>query len=789
MNRRGARTFLAAVLMQVLASGVLAQNTRPDAPAASPGQDRIIPLEATVNGAKAGAWPFVERQGKLYVGLDAIEEWRVQLPPEARPIRVRGNDFYPLAAIAGFNAKVNSSTLSVDLTFAPEAFAGTRLTLETQMQRPRPSAVLPSVFLNYDLNFQRSTSRGSTRSDDLAALLEFGGSNAWGVFTTSEVGRNLVHGVPGTTSEWLRLESTFTHDVPDRNLSLRLGDTRTRIGLWGRNVYFGGVQLGTNFALTPGFLTQPLPLLQGVSAAPSTVELYVNDQLRKVSQVPTGPFVIDNNLGLTGSGEARLVVRDVLGREVVIVQPFFTAVQLLAPGLSDWSIDLGAVRENLGITNADYGQRFAAGTWRRGLSDWLTGEVRAERTGAHHTAGIGAIAALPGNYLARAALAASRHDRAGDGAFWLLGIERQWVRTSLTAEMQGATRHYRELGMGDTQSPTRRQMAANLTQQIGDGIVGLGFARIERYDDAAVTTLSLNYSHRLGNAASITGNFSKVLGLAGGSSFGVTVQLPLDGQRIASASFSSHSGVQDVYASAAQLANESTDIGWRVLGGRLNDETHVEAGVDYSGRYGRLYSDLSASPSQNSVRLGGSGAVALAAGRMFFTRRLDESFAVAELKGYSNVGIGLGSTVTAHTDENGIAFIPYLSPYQANQIRLDARDLPISAELDSIEQVVVPSWRSAVKVDFPVRSGRGALVKIQLENGDPAPAGAVVKLAGDGEEFFVGRRGEAFVTGLQAANELTLRWQDGSCAFSLTLPAANDDILRLGPVTCRKKTP
>ena len=35
------------------------------------------------------------------------------------------------------------------------------------------------------------------------------------------------------------------------------------------------------------------------------MELYVNDVLRKVQQVPTGPFVIDNSLGLTGSGETR----------------------------------------------------------------------------------------------------------------------------------------------------------------------------------------------------------------------------------------------------------------------------------------------------------------------------------------------------------------------------------------------------------------------------------------------------------------------------------------------------
>ena len=777
---------MAAVLMQTLAAGALAQNTRPDAPAASPAQDRIIPLEATVNGAKAGAWPFVERQGALFVGADAIEEWRLRLPTDLQPIRVRGSEFYPLAGVPGFNARLNYSTLSVDLTFSPEAFTGTRLTLDRELARPKPSPVLPSLFLNYDLNFQASRSRTGPAVTDLGALLEVGASTGLGVFTHSEVGRNLTGGVPNARSEWLRLESTFTRNLPQHNLTLRLGDASTRAGLWGRNVYFGGVQLGTNFALSPGFLTQPLPLLSGVSAAPSTVELYVNDVLRKVSQVPTGPFVVDNNLGLTGSGEARLVVRDVLGREVVIVQPFFTNVQLLAPGLNDWSVELGAVRENLGITNADYGHRFASGVWRRGINDRVTVEGRAEWSGMHRALGAGAITALPGNFLLRGAYARSQHARAGDGNFWVLGIERQWVRTALTGQFQSASRNYRELGMSALQLPIRRQLAANVSQQFGNSSLGLGLAHVERWEGDSLTTVSFNYGYRFAEAASLNASFSKALGQAGGTSVGVTVHVPLDNQRFASASVSSHGGVTDVYATAAQYANDASDIGWRVLGGRLNQEAHAEAGLDYAGRYGRVYTDLSASPSQQSLRLGGSGGMALAASRVFFSKRLDESFAVVELKGYPGVGVGLGATTSTVTDGKGIAFIPYLSPYQSNQVRLNASDLPISAELDSIEQQVVPSWRSAVKVEFPVRSGRAAVVKIHQDNGEPVPAGAVVQIAGQKEETFVGRRGEAFITGLQPANDLRVRWRDGRCAFRLALPAANDEVLRLGPLTCRR---
>ena len=49
---------------------------------------------------------------------------------------------------------------------------------------------------------------------------------------------------------------------------------------------------------SPGFITQPIPVITGQSSAPSTVELYVNDALRQTSQVPTGPFTIENRAAI-----------------------------------------------------------------------------------------------------------------------------------------------------------------------------------------------------------------------------------------------------------------------------------------------------------------------------------------------------------------------------------------------------------------------------------------------------------------------------------------------------------
>ena len=777
------RTRLIALALTLWISTSAAQTVAPGGSAV----ERLLPLEVTVNGAKGGTWLFLERAGALYAPSDAYEEWRVQLKPSAQPILYKGQPYFPLSAVPGFNARLDAANQSVALLFSPQAFAATRMTQDVT-KRLVISEVLPSLFFNYDLNYQASAIRDAPSTRDLGLLSELGLSTGWGVLTSSSAARNLTGSqFPGTPSHFILLETSFTRDFPDENRTLKLGDSITRAGMWGRNVYFGGVQYGTNFGLIPGFISQPLPVLNGVSTAPSTVELYVNDVLRQVSNVPTGPFAIDNFPLLTGNGEARLVVRDILGRETVIVQPFFTSSQLLVSGLNDWSVEAGALRRDFGTASTHYGEAFGTATWRHGYSDTLTLEGRTEATKELGVVGLGVVSALPAQMLGRVALVASHDKSAGSGGQWLVGLEHQGLRDGAAIQVQRASGNFRQLGFDVPFGPPKLQVAANLSySSINAGTFGLGYAYIGRFDDTRVSTVSGNYTLRVGEKSSLTFTASRALTGASGSAVGVNFLVPLDGNRVVSATFATHDRQTDAYLTAAQNPNPDSGFAWRALAGEQLSRAHAEGGLYYLGRYGNLAADASTSRDQSTLRLGANGGVVLADGHLFVTRRVDESFAVAEVAGYGNVGIGLGSNVLTRTDAGGTALIPRLMAYQQNSVRIDPRELPVSAEIDSIEQVAVPAWRSGVKVVFPVRSGRGALLKIVFDDAQAAPAGALVQIEGDKETFYVARRGEAFVTGLQPANRLTLNWKDRRCVFDVALPAeATDEIARLGPYACQ----
>jgi outer membrane usher protein len=745
-------------------------------------------MEVTINNAKSGTWLFVERDGILYVQKDAFEEWRIKVNADTKPIEFKGQLFWPLSAVPGFNANINFANQSVELLFSPKSFAETRL-LGVDSKRPSISPVLPSLFFNYDVNYSKSYLRAAPSPEDLSALTEVGVSTGLGVLTSSASGRNLTRdNTLGANSEWLRLETTFTKNLPQSNHTLRLGDSNTRAGMLGRNVYFGGIQFGTNFALTPGYVTQPLPALTGLSAAPSTVELYINDVLRQVSNVPTGPFAIDNFPILTGSGDARIVVRDLLGRETVIQQSFFTSSQLLAPGLNDWSVEAGSVRRDLGNANANYGPEFVSGIWRRGVKDSLTLEGRGAATSKLGLIQLGAVSALPFQLLGKAALTGSHENRLGKGTQWLLGVERQGLRFGANIEVQGASNRFRELGQELDTAPIKLQLAGNISYASDSwGTLGFGFASLEQYDSPKVVSYSSNYSVRVGESSSLSLNASEArAGDTVNRSVGLSLVIPLDNNRVASAYANTSGNQNDLYATLAQNPDQDQHLGWRLLAGQQQNHSREEAGAYYFGRYGTLTGDVSTTPNQTALRLGANGGVVATDGQVFVTQRLTDSFALAEVKDYRDVGVGIGNNMQTKTDKKGVAMIPHLAAYQSNSIRLDPQDLPVSADIESIEQDVVPAWRSAVKVSFPVRSGRGALLKIQLDDGEPAPAGAIVQIEGDKQEFYVARRGEAFVTGLQPNSKVILNWNEQQCKVEVTLPPEKaDEVTRLGPLLCK----
>src|SRR5207342_1785884 len=140
-----------------------------------------------------------------------------------------------------------------------------------------------------------------------------------------------------------------------------------------------GLQWRRNFSVRPDLITFPVPRFSGQATVPSAVELLVNNVQQFGGDVDDGPFVIDSFPHISGAGEATLVVRDALGRTTQTSVPIYVDYQRLAPGLSDFSLEAGALRRGDATDNDHYDHDVvASGSYRRGLSDTFTLEAHAE---------------------------------------------------------------------------------------------------------------------------------------------------------------------------------------------------------------------------------------------------------------------------------------------------------------------------------------------------------------------------------------------------------------------------
>lgn len=785
---RAARQALSALLVLAGPCESLRAQVPPAAQTAQAASavPRLQPLEVIINHTTMGTWTLLEAAGALHADPEALRAWRIVMPGGTPPVVFRGQVWHPLFVLPGYRAQLDTTSQALILTLDPAAFVGTQLGPEPARSL-RPAPPLPALALNYDLAHTQIHDRGTRSLQDSGLLAEILASGSWGVLATSIARRHLEAPQAVGATRWRRLSSTWTLDWPDRGWTLRAGDTATRPSIWGRSLQLGGLQLGSNFGLKPGWSSQPVPTLSGSAAVPSTVELYINDTLRQTQQVGAGPFSIENLQAPAGAAEARIVMRDILGRETVIVRPFFTSTQLLRPGVSEWSLEAGRLRHNLGAASRDYREAFVQGWMRHGWDARWTTESSAQLSRDLRQLSLGVTGTVAGSVLVQAALAGSDSATAGRGGSALLGLERSTAAWSLGLRTVAASAGFRELGRGGPDLPARAEHSATLRHVWRSRwSLGLTLARRETHEAGALTSGTASVGWTSPSGLTWLVHLTRVQGVQVSRSAQVSVLWPLDGRRVLSAQAGRSAGNLDASASASSPIQAGSGLGWRALAGHRAAASVAEAGAYWQGE--RWFGSMEARSGAGSQawRAGLQGALVAVDGSVFAANRLHDSFALVEVTGQPGVVVGLGSNAGVRTDAHGRALLPRLLPYQENAVRIDPDALPEGVELDAFERAAVPPWRSGVRVVFPVRQGRAALVRIVLDDGLPAPALAEVSLDGDERRFTVAHRGEAYVTGLrEPASVLHLHWQGQSCTLALQLPtAAAGEVLRVGPLPC-----
>lgn len=454
--------------------------------AATPPEPMLLAL--AVNGVEQPQSVRVLVQGeRVALALDALQS--LNMPAPAQQVRADGIDFAWLEPRGGLQWRIDAPTQTLEIAAPASAFEGRRLGLGSDAAPVTGVGV--GGFLNYDLQWQRHEPEARRGSNEVDGLLELGGFSPMGHGRLVALARG-----QGPYAGVTRLDASIAIDRPAQMARLTLGDSIATGGAWGRALRFGGVQWSTDFGLRPGFMSFPLPTLHGEAALPSTVELYVDQARRLQSEVPAGAFSLTEVPIVTGEGQVRMVVRDVLGREQVVTQSYAVDPALLRPGLRAQSFELGALREDYALESDHYGPLYGAATDRLGITDTFTREVRAEFLERQLTLGAAGLWMLPGIASVDAAVAAS-HGPRGDGAMLSGGTRRSAASWSASLNARATTREFAQAGDGDRLRP-RFTLAAAWAAVWSGTAVGANLVRQDLWEGRSHRLLGVNVSRPVG---------------------------------------------------------------------------------------------------------------------------------------------------------------------------------------------------------------------------------------------------------------------------------------------------
>ena len=780
-------------------------STQPDAasenanaPSIPVSQGKPELMGVKLNGVTQSASVLVLRLANrsIAVPATAIAAWRVRRP-EGRMLRFEGDDYVSLDSIAGIGWREDTAGQILILQILAAAFVENELEVVDQ-EGPTQSVTRLGGFVNYDLQWQSDATAGAGASSRRAnGLIEAGMFNAYGNGIASGVWRS---GGPGAA--FTRLDTTWNIDMPASLSSVRLGDAISVPGSWGRSVRYGGVQWATNFAVQPGLVSFPMPSIRGEASVPSIVDLYINNTHQLQGKVPAGAFDLPDVPVVTGQGQIKMVVRDLLGREQVIVQPYYVSPTLLRPGLRDFAIDVGAVRENYGFDSQRYGRVFLAATNRVGVTPDFTREMRAEILRDQQTVGLAGVWQLKQRATAHVSAAASR---GSEGAGWLsvAGIDHQNRSWSANMQLRLASRNFSALGNGTgtgtgSGGPQRSALTAGIAAALGTGTAGLNVLQQSTWQGDSYRSVSANYGRRLGSLGYLSLFASRTFGSVNSTTVGINLTTLLAGNVSASVgtyrsrdrlvdSNGSLGAANNTGQTAVQIQGNAPvgpGFGYQVQAERGSFERFSAQGT-VQGERAAVNAGVARLNGADSYQLGVRGAVALMPEGVYLSHRIDGSFAVVQVGDYGGIRVNRDNQLVARTDEKGRAFVTGLRGFESNQISIEQRDLPLDAQVDRLKIAVTPGIRSGVSVLFPVQRARAASLRLVTADGVPVPPGVTVQIEGDVREFPVGFDGKVFLVGLRDTNQISAQWSGHRCTAQIALDGALDDIPELGTRVCK----
>lgn len=680
------------------------------------------------------------------------------------------------------------------------------------------------MFLNYSTNYYQSRYRSGSGGTSQYGFLGLKSGINLGLWQLRQQS-SATYSQSSSRSryQWQSLQTYMQRPIAALNSNLMIGQSYSGGSLFGSMAY-NGVKLETDQRMWPQSRRGYAPEIRGTAQTNARVVVSQNGRTIYETNVPQGPFVIDDLSSTHYEGDLKVEIIEADGRSSTFTVPFSAVPDSMRPGVSRYNAVVGRAR--------DYGDTqnlFGDFTYERGISNSLTGNLGLRIADDYQAILAGGVwSHWLGAFGLNTTWSHAQVDDNQSQSGWRVqaSYSRTFDYTGTNVALAGyrySTEGYRELSdvLGERASKKhgsnnvfksdtlnqRNQFTAMINQSLGDyGSLYLSGSVMDYYDNQSRNTqLQVGYSNSWKNISynlaisrqqSVYRNQTDMDGSEQGRSrsylgntenlITLTFSIPLsfggrDNYISTSLSHADSSG-NSGQTSVSGMLDDAGTLNYSVYAGyQQNRESQAGstknwgANLQKNSAFGTLNGSYSASSDYTQWGVGGRGAAVIHRGGITLGPYLSETFGLVEAKGAKGALVKNGQG--ARIDSNGYAIVPSLTPYRYNTISLDPKGINKHTELKSTQSRVIPYAGAAVKASFDTLSGYGVLIKAKINGTEALPMGASVL---DDQNNVVGMSGQASLIYARVRERqgiLTVKWGDSPqemCRVSYVLPESSE---------------
>ena len=645
-----------------------------------------------------------------------------------------------------------------------------------------------ALFAGYNTNAYQSENRG------IQSQSFYGGLNA-GLNLKGWMFRHngALRWRNDTRRRYTSLQTYAQHDITPLKAMLTLGDANTSGELFD-TFSFRGIQLATDERMLPDTQRGYAPVVRGTAVTNAHVTISQNGVFLYDTTVPPGEFVIDDLYPTGYGGDLDVVVEEANGQINRFSIPYASVAQLLRPGASNYSLVAGMLRN----TTLSFTPKVVQATLQHGLSNGLTGYTGVLSTGEYNAGLLGVAWGTPVGAIALDVTGsrASSHGLQRKGASYRVTYSKLFAPTrsnlSIAAyrfsssgylDLDNAMRFSDYARHPSAHEPQLQRPRSRLSITASQGLSeGRGQFYISGYSQNYWDREGTDKQYQVGYSNNI-GQFSynlsanRVNQTYGGpeTQYQLSFSVPLGGsQQAPNLNLYAIHGKDGVssQASVNGLLGQDNQLSYNVGVSRDVDNRYSSSfSTLYRTPYSSLQGSLTKGNGYYSASAGASGAVVALSDSITASPYNTTTMAIvsapdaggAKVEGYSGIVL----------NAQGNAIVPYLNPYRINTVALNPTGLSADVELETTSQRVIPRAGAVVKLNYPTSSGRAALIRAVMLDGEPLPFGAPVTDKSGQVVGTVTQGGQIYARLSSTSDRLNVKWGEGgqmNCTFNVTLP-------------------